>query len=185
MNIAVTSKEMILEASKRILMEQGWEAVNIRSVASACGVAVGSIYNYFGSKSELTAEVVKSVWQEIFHTSGQEYRLNGFLDCIDWFLTCMEKGNRKYPGIFTLHAMSFPGEDKARGQLMMRQSWQHIQQNLYTVLVNDNAVRGDAFNEEFTRERFIELVFALMVSALLKGEYDGFLIKEVVRRSIY
>ena len=55
MNTVVTSKEIILEASKKLIREEGLNSINIRSVASACGVSVGSIYNYFDSKSELVA----------------------------------------------------------------------------------------------------------------------------------
>ena len=33
----------------------------------ACGVSVGSIYNYFDSKAALLNETVGNVWQEIFH----------------------------------------------------------------------------------------------------------------------
>lgn len=47
MNKVVTSKEEILKVSRKLIMEQGWKSVNIRVVAASCGVAVGSIYNYF------------------------------------------------------------------------------------------------------------------------------------------
>ena len=67
MNTAVTSKEEILKASRELIRQQGWSAVSIRSVAAACGVSVGSIYNYFDSKAALMSETVGSVWQEIFH----------------------------------------------------------------------------------------------------------------------
>ena len=46
MNRVVTSKEEILQASRELLKEQGWTAINIRAVAAACHVSVGSIYNY-------------------------------------------------------------------------------------------------------------------------------------------
>lgn len=52
---SVTSDKAILQASRTLLQEQGWTALNIRSVAAACGVSVGSIYNRFGSKSQLVA----------------------------------------------------------------------------------------------------------------------------------
>ena len=42
MNTIITSKEDILKTSRELIREQGWSAVNIRSVA-ACGVSVGSI----------------------------------------------------------------------------------------------------------------------------------------------
>ena len=66
MNTIVTSKEEILKISRDMIQQQGWSAVNIRSVAAACGVSVGSIYNYFDSKAELMGAVVESVWHEIF-----------------------------------------------------------------------------------------------------------------------
>ena len=45
MNTIVTSKQEILKTSRELIQQQGWSAVSIRSVASACGVSVGSIYN--------------------------------------------------------------------------------------------------------------------------------------------
>ena len=52
MNTVVTSKEKILKTSRELIQEQGWSAVSIRSVAAACEVSVGSIYNYFDSKTD-------------------------------------------------------------------------------------------------------------------------------------
>ena len=43
MNTVVTSRTAILEASRQLIREKGWSALNIRSVAGACGVSVGSI----------------------------------------------------------------------------------------------------------------------------------------------
>ena len=47
-----TSKEEILKTSRVLIQQNGWEAVNIRAVAAACGISVGCIYNYFGSKTD-------------------------------------------------------------------------------------------------------------------------------------
>ena len=58
-------KEEILRASRELIRREGAAAVNIRAVAAACGVSVGSIYNHFGSKAELVREAVESVWREI------------------------------------------------------------------------------------------------------------------------
>ena len=62
MNTVITSREAILETCRSLIKEKGWDAVNIRSVAAACGVSVGSIYNYYSSKSDLIAATVASVW---------------------------------------------------------------------------------------------------------------------------
>ena len=70
MNTVVTSKEDILKASRELIRERGWSAISIRSVAAACGVSVGSIYNYFDSKAELMSAAVESVWRDIPPSSG-------------------------------------------------------------------------------------------------------------------
>ena len=63
MNTVITSKESILKVSRELIANQGWAAINIRTVAAANGVSVGSIYNYFDSKSDLVSATVESVWQ--------------------------------------------------------------------------------------------------------------------------
>ena len=47
MNKTVTSKEEILEVSRTIAAREGITAVNMRTVAAGCGIALGSLYNYF------------------------------------------------------------------------------------------------------------------------------------------
>ena len=97
----------------------------------------------------------------------------------------MKKGDEKYPGFFNLHAMSFVGVEKSNGQQMMMQSWKHIQEGLHMVLLNDKNVRKDAFDENFTPEKFVNLVFSLIVAALLRHDYDCSGISGMIRRVIY
>ena len=72
MNLTATSKEGILKASRALIQQNGWAAVNIRAVAAACGVSVGCIYNYFASKTELVSATVESIWNDIFHRPEDE-----------------------------------------------------------------------------------------------------------------
>lgn len=65
-NTVVTSREAILAACREMVAEQGLGAIGMRAVAARCGVAVGSLYNYFPSKDALLAAAVESVWEEIF-----------------------------------------------------------------------------------------------------------------------
>ena len=37
----------LLEEARRQILEFGYGAVTVRSVAAACGVGVGTVYNYF------------------------------------------------------------------------------------------------------------------------------------------
>lgn len=63
MNTTVTSKEEILRISREFVQAEGWKSINIRAIAKACNISIGSIYNYFHNKSDLIAATVESVWQ--------------------------------------------------------------------------------------------------------------------------
>ena len=185
MNTVVTSKEEILKTSRELIQRQGWTAVNIRSVAAACGVSVGSIYNYFDSKTALVSAVVESVWCEIFHRPEDGAVFQDTLSCVTWMYARMEYGCRRYPGFFTLHSMGFMGEDKSDGRLKMQQTWRHILDGLCAVLRHDIKIRPDAFTPEFTPRKFADVLFSLMLSALLRQDYDPSAVLELVRRTLY
>ena len=55
-------RENILAAAKAELLARGYSSLNIRGVAKECGIAVGTVYNYFPSKDMLAASVMLSDW---------------------------------------------------------------------------------------------------------------------------
>jgi len=55
-------REKLLAEAKRQVMEEGYSAMTIRSVAGACGVGVGTVYNYFQSKDMLIASFMLEDW---------------------------------------------------------------------------------------------------------------------------
>ena len=185
MNTIVTSKEEILKTSRELIQREGWSAVNIRSVAAACGVSVGSIYNYFDSKAALMSATVESVWCEIFHRPEDGSVFQDTQACITWLYERMEYGCKQYPGFFTLHSLGFLGEDNSDGRQKMQQTWQHILDGLCSLLQRDTKVRSDAFTQQFTAEKFADLLFSLMLSALLRQDYAPSAVLEIVRRTLY
>ena len=48
-------EKRLTEEARRQIEEDGYGAMTVRSVAKACGVGVGTVYNYFSSKDELLA----------------------------------------------------------------------------------------------------------------------------------
>ena len=185
MNTIVTSKEEILKTSRALIQEQGWSAVSIRSVAAACGVSVGSIYNYFDSKAELVSATVESVWCEIFHRPEDAAVFQDVQACVIWMYERMAYGCEQYPGFFTLHSLGFMRDEKADGKRHMQQAWNHMRMGLCAVLRQDARIRPDAFDEQFTAEKFAEVLFSQLLSALLRQDYDPSAVLEIVRRTLY
>ena len=135
MNAAVTSKEEILKTSRELIRQQGWSTVSIRAVAAACGVSVGSIYNYFDSKAALMSETIGSVWQEIFHRPDDADVFRDVQTCITWIYTRIAYGCEQYPGFFTLHSIGFLRDERPDGKQRMQQTWGHILAGLCAVLL--------------------------------------------------
>ena len=185
MNPMATSKADILKTSRELIQQNGWAAVNIRAVAAACGVSVGCIYNYFGSKTELVSAAVESIWNDIFHHPEDEAVFQDTLSCIRWMYRQMEAGSREYPCFVALHSLGLAEQGKKENIRRMNETQKHIQASLVQVLKNDSRIRKDAFNEAFTPEVFGNVLFSLMLAALLREDYDPAPVLEVLRRTIY
>jgi len=56
-------REQLLTVAKKQVMERGYGDITIRSVAGACGLGVGTVYNYFPSKEMLIATFVYEDWK--------------------------------------------------------------------------------------------------------------------------
>lgn len=56
-------REQLLDTAKKQIEERGYANTTIRSVAGKCGLAVGTVYNYFKSKDMLIATFVVEDWQ--------------------------------------------------------------------------------------------------------------------------
>ena len=57
-------RQTLLEEAKRQIKENGYAKTTIRSVAGACNVGVGTVYNYFESKDMLIATFMLEDWME-------------------------------------------------------------------------------------------------------------------------
>jgi AcrR family transcriptional regulator len=61
----------IQEAAAELFYAHGYEATSLRSIASAVGIQVGSLYNHMSGKDELLSEIMVSVMQDLLDSLNQ------------------------------------------------------------------------------------------------------------------
>lgn len=185
MNKVVTSKEEIMEVSRRLVLEKGIASLSMRSLAEACGVAVGSIYNYFPSKADLLSESIGSVWEEIFKPFYEREAFGSFTECVSVLFETIRDGDKKYPGFFTVHALNFASADRKKGKEAMTRYLAALEGRLADALRQDENIREGVFGEIFSEEVFAGYVFELMLSIFLRKGQSCEALLEMIRQTIY
>lgn len=79
-------REQILAAAREVFLTSGYEAARMSDIAAAAGVAVGTLYLYFGSKESLAASL-----EEVFFQRLSSIAIPGLSDLsrpenIEWLL---------------------------------------------------------------------------------------------------
>ena len=115
MNTVVTSREKILAVCRELVADKGLLAVNMRTVAEHCHVALGSLYYYFPSKDDLLIATIESVWADILKLDDLVESQMNFAEFVAQFTAHIKCGINKYPNFFTTHAMSLSSAGRAKG----------------------------------------------------------------------
>lgn len=184
-NTIITSREAILEVCKKLVSESGLHSLNIRNVAEKCNISIGSVYNYFPSKTDLIVATIKEVWQSIFQENQISSQTESFTEYVSQIFENFQSGVKEYPHFFTSHSMSFAASDKDKARIVMDQYFGHLKAKMLDVLSKDRKVASAAFSEYFSKLDFIDFVFSNLFMLLINQEDSCALLIEVIKRTIY
>ncbi len=67
-------KEDILSVTRQLIKETGYSELNIRNIAARCGVATGTVYNYYSSKNQIIAEILLTEWNLMLRRIDQNIK---------------------------------------------------------------------------------------------------------------
>ena len=105
MNPPNTSREEIMRVSRKIVSEKGLPALNMRTLAKECGIALGTLYNYYSDKDELVVAAIESVWQDILEKSAPDSG-GRFSQYVTHIYARILSGLKDYPDFFAAHSIS-------------------------------------------------------------------------------
>ena len=117
-------RERLLKEARAQSRQAGYDSLTMRGVAQACGVGVGTLYNYFPSKDVLVASFVAEDWHSVManvfsESAGRSAAqvLQAEYDGIRRFLAMQERLFSD-PGAIRTYAALPPGRhEQLRAQL--------------------------------------------------------------------
>lgn len=156
---SAVTREEIVEAAYMRARSQGLASLSVRAVARDCGVAVGTLYNYFSDKSSLVTEVIERFWENVaFGGSGASgacpqgacfaYRegenLVGFCRRV---ADTLGDAVLEFQDGWLAEISSLDGRTKARGLKAERACFSHIEANLEQAIECDGAVNAELLTQ--------------------------------------
>ena len=184
MNPGATSKESIMQVCRRIAAQEGLSALSMRTVARECGVALGTLYNYYADKDALLIATVESIWQEIFHTDAGGLAERPFPERVASLFDCIRRCTQRYPGFLSAHSMVIAGARREEARCAMEACFAHMKAGLLAGLAADPAVNPAAFSDAFTPSDLVDFELDHLLLLLMKGEEDCAPLTEMLRRAI-
>ena len=158
MNHRVTTQEKILDAAMEIALREGLDKLSIRKIASSCGIAIGSVYNYCKNKDALNTAVAERFWERIFEDQERLYHPGmGFSSFLEQYYLFLYGRLSSYDSSWLRELEAFVPERSAVP--MMR-----------SVLEEDVRVNHSIWNMQFNEDSFCEYVFTNIMALLRAGE---------------
>lgn len=143
--IIANVKEQIIEESKKQIEKYGYENITIRSIAKECGIAVGTVYNYFQSKDMIIATFVLQDWLLCIDSISRQPKENRrhFLAFIHMSLVQFAKK----------HKLIFESKEATKA---FNSSFHERHKQLRSQLADlINNITGDRFTAEFVAEALL------------------------------
>ena len=158
MNRRVTSTDKILEVALLIAKKEGVDKLSIRKLASACGIAIGSVYNYYPDKDALVTAVAETFWNNIFSDQDKLYRQGmGFTQFLEWYYSYLYTKMSPYDSSWV---------KELEGKIPAEKTIQLFMQ----ILRQDKQINNSIWNMEFQPENFCKYVFTNVMALLQSGE---------------
>ena len=185
MKHGLISREQLLKAAKALVLAEGADALNIRRLAAACGVAVGSIYNYFPSKSDLVAAVVGEFWREAIHGVPWPTEAVRFEEFVDMLYARLYEYFQTFEQDWLSQLAAMTRKERTRSKLTEAQYFAHMRQGLTAVLIADETIDPQVWDDVLTPEALGDMVFEQLLASLRREQADVTVLLAVLKRLLH
>ena len=166
----VIDPERLVSQAYAIASRDGISALSVRKVATACGIAVGSVYGYFPTKADLTAAVLTRFFDENLSDElcavrpGERFTsyVRRFREAlcaaraamsVDWFAEMRRLTRKEHAAL-----------EEVRGPMLT-----HMERGLVRVLDADEAVDRSRLVGPMSSESVARLTLRAIFASLMEG----------------
>lgn len=165
--------------------QEGVSKLSIRNVAATCGVATGSIYNYFPSKAELVLAVTESFWREVFHGMEWPNPENGFPFFFEELYQRFRQHLETFRADWLTELSSLTAAQRQKGKETEAFWFLHIQEGLLVALKQDSRISPTIWTTDFTPQQFAGYLFDNLLLLLKRGDPDCAFFRAMLERLLY
>ena len=183
---SVITSEEILEQAYQLACEPGVRSLSIRSIAAACDVSVGTVYNSYASKTELINDVVGMFWQRAFAETMKTlaaHEGNDFIAFCEALSQSLKSALKEFRKDFLSDLSALSESDRLSAQKREQQSFIHARAGIKQALLSDP--KQDRLTGAMAPEALAALVWETLIdSARDDMGYDKTLF-ELLRTALY
>ena len=181
-----TSKEELLDAAFELACEKGLSGVNVRAIAAKCGVAVGTVYNWYPSKSDLISDVIALFWRDALKDCMPKAA-----ECDDFIAFCEELGCRMARAFSKFHdgwlaeIASMRATDLDAAREREQACFSHIRQGLTVAFEKDVHIERDRLSEKMSPEAVCLLVWDAILASIRRNDESYLMFLALLREVLY
>jgi len=171
---------ILLDRAREIALEQGPDALNIRTLAERAGVATGTVYNNFESKDDILLAITEEYWRRTLVDLRDAIQADAFPDQLREIYVFLRNRLADSAGFWmnSLRDRQVTGRDKMTS----------MQNELRTAIIHrmrqDKNISPDVWNEALSEEKFAEFVLMSMMMSLRVNATGIDPLIEIVKRAL-
>lgn len=166
-------KEIILSSAKEIAIEEGITKINIRSVAKKSGISIGTVYNYYPTKTDLLIAVIEDFWGEVFAKIDIDTLGNrNFYEKIEEVYNQLYLHLHNFKENWLEQISLLNSQEKKFGKKKEAEYFVKVCRMIILFMDMDTSISDDVWKNGISKEKTAEFIFDNMILMLKKDERD-------------